>query len=86
MAKFLLKAKCGAAYVPNTPASSPFSDVPAGDPFLPWINKLYNLGITGGCATGPLRYCPTANVTRVEMATFIYRTFPYGTPSDVCTP
>jgi hypothetical protein len=86
MAKFLLKAKCGAAYVPNTPASSPFSDVAASDPFLPWISKLYNLGITGGCATSPLRYCPTANVTRVEMATFIYRTFPYGTPSDVCTP
>jgi hypothetical protein len=86
MAKFLLKAKCGAAYVPNTPTSSPFSDVSASDPFLPWINKLYSLGITGGCATGPLRYCPADSVTRLQMATFIYRTFPYGTPSDACTP
>lgn len=85
MAKFLLKAKCGAAYTPATPASSPFTDVAVGDPFLPWINKVHSLGITNGCATGPLRYCPNDPVTRGAMATFIYRTFPYGTPSDVCT-
>jgi hypothetical protein len=84
MAKFLLKAKCGPAYVPNTPTTTPFSDVPVGDPFLPWISKLYNLGITSGCTA--TTFCPTTNVTRVQMATFIYRTFPYGTPSDVCTP
>ncbi len=84
MAKFLLKAKCGPAYVPNTPTTTPFTDVPVGDPFLPWISKLYSLGITSGCTA--TTFCPTANVTRVQMATFIYRTFPYGTPSDVCTP
>jgi peptidyl-Asp metalloendopeptidase len=86
MAKFLLLAKCGAGYVPNTPASSPFADVLVGDPFLKWINKLYSLGVTSGCLSGPLRYCPTAPVTRAAMAKFIYYTFPYGTPSDVCTP
>jgi hypothetical protein len=86
MAKFLLLAKCGASYVPSTPASSPFADVPVGDPFLKWINKVYTLGITLGCLSGPLRYCPTADVTRAQMATFIYRTFPYGTPSEVCAP
>jgi hypothetical protein len=86
MAKFLLKAKCGAAYTPNTPASSPFADVPVGDPFLPWINKVYTLGITSGCVASPLQYCPNNPVTRAQMATFIYRTFPYGTPSEACTP
>ena len=86
MAKFLLKAKCGASYTPNTPPSSPFTDVPVGDPFLPWINKLYALGITTGCVASPLQYCPNNAVTRAQMATFIYRTFPYGDPSDVCTP
>ena len=86
MAKFLLKAKCGAAYTPATPASSPFADVPVGDPFLPWINKVYTLGITTGCVASPLQYCPNNSVTRAQMATFIYRTFPYGTPSDACTP
>jgi hypothetical protein len=86
MAKFLLKAKCGAAYTPATPASSPFVDVPVGDPFLPWINKVYTLGITSGCVASPLQFCPLSPVTREQMAIFIYRTFPYGTPSEACTP
>ncbi len=86
MAKFLLKAKCGGAYTPATPGSSPFADVPVGDPFLPWINKVYTLGITLGCVASPLQYCPADAVTRGQMAAFIYRTFPYGTPSEACTP
>jgi hypothetical protein len=86
MAKFLLKAKCGAAYTPATPGVSPFADVPVGDAFLPWINKVYTLGITLGCSTGPLKYCPNDAVTRGSMAAFIHRTFPYGTPTDACTP
>jgi hypothetical protein len=87
MAKFLLKTRCGAAYTPLTPISSPFADVPVGDPFLPWIKKLYDLGITNGCTTGaPLNYCPDDAVTRGTMAIFIYRTFPHITPSEACTP
>jgi len=86
MAKFLLKARCGAAYTPATPASSPFSDVPVGDLFLPWIKKLYDLGITKGCSTAPLKYCPNDPVTRGTMAVFIHRTFPHITPSEACTP
>jgi hypothetical protein len=86
MTKFLLKAKCGASYTPAMPPSSPFADVPAGDPFLPWINKAFTLGITAGCVASPLQFCPGSSVTREQMAIFIYRTFPYGTPSDACTP
>ena len=29
--------------------------------------------ITSGCATSPARYCPTAGVTRGEMAVFLLR-------------
>ena len=86
MVKFILKAKCGAAYVPATPGASPFADVPLGDPFLPWINKAYTLGITSGCATGPLRFCPANYVTRAAMAKFINTAFPFGEPSEACTP
>jgi hypothetical protein len=86
MAKFLLKTRCGAAYTPATPASSPFLDVPVGDLFLPWIKKLYDLGITNGCSSAPLMYCPNDPVTRGTMAAFIYRTFPHITPSEACTP
>ena len=35
------------------------------------INRLAASGITGGCAVG--RCCPKANVTREQMAAFLYR-------------
>jgi uncharacterized delta-60 repeat protein len=45
--------------------------------FVHWawgfIERLYNAGITGGCATGPLRYCPEQTVTRAQMAVFLLR-------------
>ena len=34
---------------------------------------LYRVGVTRGCATEPLRYCPDRPVTRAQMATFIAR-------------
>ena len=37
------------------------------------IDALAAAGITAGCATGPLRYCPDKPVTRAEMATFLAR-------------
>jgi hypothetical protein len=74
MAVFLLKAKYGSGHVPPA-ASSVFSDVPNGNPFEPWIMELYNLGVTGGCATGPLRYCPSDPNTRGQMAVFLVKTF-----------
>jgi hypothetical protein len=86
MAKFLLITKCGSGYTPATPASSPFPDVPVGNIFLPYIKKLYDLGITNGCSSAPLTYCPNDAVTRGTMAIFIYRTFPHVAPSEVCAP
>ena len=37
------------------------------------INRLAASGITGGCAAG--RFCPTSNVTREQMAAFLYRVY-----------
>ncbi len=37
------------------------------------INRLAAAGITGGCAAG--RYCPKSDVTREQMAAFLYRAF-----------
>ena len=37
------------------------------------INRLAASGITGGCAAG--RYCPKSNVTREQMAAFLYRAY-----------
>lgn len=50
-----------------------FSDVPPGHWAKTWIEAIYRLGITSGCATNPLRYCPDAAVTRDQMAVFLLR-------------
>jgi uncharacterized delta-60 repeat protein len=53
--------------------ASTFEDVG----FLHWawafVERLSRAGITGGCATGPLRYCPEETVTRAQMAVFLLR-------------
>ena len=37
------------------------------------IDALAAVGITVGCSTDPLRYCPQQPVTRAQMATFLHR-------------
>jgi serine protease len=49
------------------------ADVPPNHAFSAWIQALIEAGITGGCATSPLRYCPDAVVTRAQMAVFLLR-------------
>ena len=77
MAVFLLKTLLGSGYVPPAPTGI-FDDVPA-DGFQPFIEDLYNRGITGGCAGGPppapISYCPANPVTRGQMAVFLTKTF-----------
>jgi CSLREA domain-containing protein len=50
-----------------------FSDVPV--PYWAWdfIERLYKAGITGGCSSSPLQYCPETVVTRAQMAVFLLR-------------
>jgi hypothetical protein len=50
-----------------------FNDVPANSPFCRWIEELARRGIAAGCGGG--NYCPTASVTREQMAVFITVTF-----------
>jgi hypothetical protein len=72
MAVFVLKAKEGAAFVPPA-AVGVFTDVPAADPFAPWIEELYNRGVVAGCGAGPT-YCPDNPVLRQQMAVFLLKT------------
>lgn len=53
--------------------SSRFADVDASQWWSPFAEELADRGITRGCATGPLRYCPDSAVTRAQMATFLHR-------------
>ena len=56
-----------------------FADVPCEDtPNSDYIEQLYADGLTTGCSTDPLLYCPYDTVTRAQMATFITR-LAYGT-------
>ena len=48
-----------------------FQDVPTSYWAWQYIERLYIAGITGGCTTSPLNYCPTSAVTRAQMAIFL---------------
>ena len=73
MAVFIERALGNLSPTPNP--TSMFADVLLGDPFKPFIEELYNDGITSGCSSNPLRYCPDQPVTRGQMAVFLMRAF-----------
>lgn len=87
MAIFLLRARHGPTYSPPAISSSPFTDVPLNSYYAPWIAQLASEGITTGC--GPNTYCPSASITRAQMAVFLVRAFvhPYdGGNAVACNP
>ena len=57
-----------------------FSDVPLDAGYAPYVERLYDLGITSGCGTDPLTYCPNAPVKRDQMGTFLARVLALGQP------
>jgi len=59
-----------------TRAAAPFNDLTGGVHDAN-IGALYDAGITKGCVPN-VSYCPTANVTREEMASFLARTAGLG--------
>ncbi len=68
MASFLVRAF-------DLPAAPPagFADVERGNVHAADINALAASGVTVGCKTTPLSYCPGHNTTRAEMTTFVNR-------------
>ncbi len=50
-----------------------FADVPPAYWAAVSIETLYASGITGGCSSNPLTYCPATPVTRAQMAIFLVR-------------
>jgi hypothetical protein len=74
MAVFVLRTHDGPSYVPPPCTGTPiFNDVPCSSPFSPWIQELYNRGVVTGCGSG--NFCPTATVSRAQMAVFLVGTF-----------
>ncbi len=54
-------------------SSATFVDVPMSHWAWKNIESLYAFGITGGCSTAPLLYCPDSPVNRAQMAIFLLR-------------
>jgi triacylglycerol esterase/lipase EstA (alpha/beta hydrolase family) len=50
-----------------------FADAPTYHWAWNFIERLYGAGITGGCGSSPMRYCPEDTVTRAQMAVFLER-------------
>lgn len=56
------------------PPAATFDDVPVGSFGRGFVERLYEQGVTTGCAVGPpALYCPSNPVSRLAMAIFIVR-------------
>jgi hypothetical protein len=74
MAVFLLRGKAYPGSANPSPATGTvFADIPVSYPLANWVEALYVAGLTGGCATNPLRFCPDDVVTRGATAVFLLR-------------
>jgi fibronectin type 3 domain-containing protein len=73
MAVFLERGLNDPGYLPPPGNGALFADVPITYWAVNWIEQLYTDGITVGCDTSPLRYCPDQSVTRAEMSAFLLR-------------
>jgi hypothetical protein len=74
MAVFVLRTLDASLNPPACVAGSEvFADVPASSAFCRWIEELVRRGVVSGCGGG--NYCPTANVSREQMAVFLAATF-----------
>ncbi len=60
-----------------------FADVDAPAWYAPYVERLADLGVTKGCRTEPLRFCPGGEVTRAQMASFLTRAFELEPPDTV---
>jgi hypothetical protein len=83
MVVFVLAAKDGPGNIPPACGATPmFVDVPASSPFCPWIEELARRGVVAGCGGG--NYCPTAVVSREQMAVFVLLTKEPGLTPPAC--
>jgi hypothetical protein len=81
MAVFVLVAREG-GYAPPACTTPVFNDVPASSPFCGWIEELARRGVVAGCGGGS--YCPSAPVSREEMAVFVLATKDPGVLPPAC--
>ena len=73
MAILLVRAMRGnTSRVSQTPY---FEDVPASNPAFPFVQFMYEKGMTAGCSSAPLKFCPNDSLPRSQAAVFVSRAF-----------
>ena len=75
MSVFLVKGYKADGFAPP-PCQGTFQDVTCTGPFAafaPWIEQLHRDGVTAGCGTSPLRFCPANAVGEWEMLVWLAR-------------
>jgi hypothetical protein len=72
MAVFVLRT-LDPALTPPACTTPVFADVPPSSPFCRWIEELARRNVVAGCGGG--NYCPSAAVTREQMAAFLGAAF-----------
>jgi len=81
MAVYLVRATGLAPYQKPTPT---FLDVSKMDSRYPYVEAVYQAGITVGCNASPPLYCPGQAVSRAQMMVFLCRAAhlaPYDNPT-----
>ena len=64
-------------FIPRDVGNPTFSDVPITNWGWMYIERLYASGLTGGCSTSSLYYCPDESVTRAQMAVLLEKGLHY---------
>jgi len=64
----------------------PFTDVLPTDPYFDYVSLMSTYGITVGCESSPPMYCPSAPVTRAQMAVFVMRGLDLATGESLSYP
>ncbi|NCO69219.1 MAG: S-layer homology domain-containing protein, partial [Acidobacteria bacterium] len=71
IAVFLGVAGHAPGFIPPPATGTIFQDVPIDSWAADWIELLWADGLTSGCATDPLRFCPDSPLSRAEMSVFL---------------
>ena len=70
-AVFMLRGQMGSGYTPPAAPWDTFGDDWTGFEWAePWAEGMYQEGLTTGCQTSPLLYCPANQLPRVEASIF----------------
>ena len=69
-AVFMLRGQYGASYTPANPTGIFGDNWNAGPWAQKWSEAMYNEGLSSGCSSNPLMYCPWIQLNRQEASVF----------------